>query len=148
MSNEITTTGFKIEVSDGAETPAFIEIENATMVPTLGGEAPEIDVTNLKSVQREYLLGISDPGTASVECNYNQKATPESVITDLPTGQSECLKLYKSAEKRMFRCTFSDGLVAQAEGLVKMWQLSGGVDEAVKLTITIRWSGEVAYDPA
>lgn len=87
MSGELKTQGSELFLLDTSESPErVLKIANLTTVDSLGGAASDIDVTNLDSLAREYLVGLQDNGTASFGLNLNPQDESHQKIFELAGG--------------------------------------------------------------
>lgn len=94
VKSQLTT--FSISTDNAAGTPVIID--GVISVADLdSGEAPETDVTVLSSTEREFMLGLTDPGTFTMSLRFN---------LDDP-GQAELYKARKDGVMRKFVCTLN-----------------------------------------
>ena len=130
-------TGNAKTVADADDT--FIQIGEVVSFSDLdGGESAEIEVTHLLSEAKEYLMGLPDTGTFSMELNY--------IFGD--AGQAEA----RAARRARRKCNFQvilpndEGTVLKFKGFVKTAPISGGVDQKLATTMAVRVSGAVAEE--
>lgn len=77
MSGELKTQGSQLFLLDNGVSPAaVVRITNLTNIDGLGGAASDIDVTNMDSTAREFLVGLKDNGQASFGMNF----APQSAV--------------------------------------------------------------------
>jgi len=87
MSGELKTQGTELYLLDVFSSPQrVLKIANLTSVDSLGGAASDIDVTNLDSTAREYLVGLQDNGTASFGLNLNPQDDSHQVMFAIAGG--------------------------------------------------------------
>jgi hypothetical protein len=87
MAGELKTQGSELYLLDTFSSPTrVLKISNLTSVDSLGGAASDIDVTNLDSTAREYLVGLQDNGTASFGLNLDPKDESHQVMFDIAGG--------------------------------------------------------------
>lgn len=87
MSGELKTQGSELYMLDTSESPErVLKIANLTTIDSLGGSASDIDVTNLDSTAREYLVGLQDNGTASFGLNLNPQDESHQKIFEVAGG--------------------------------------------------------------
>jgi hypothetical protein len=87
MSGELKTQGSELYLLDTSESPErVLKISNLTTVDSLGGSASDIDITNLDSQAREYLVGLQDNGTASFGLNLNPRDDSHQKIFEIAGG--------------------------------------------------------------
>ena len=128
----IDTTGKTITPGVGTATPVtFTTIANVKTFSTLDGEASEIDVTNVLSTGKEFILGLTDPGHTQWEMDYQK--------TD--AGQAACMAAKISGALKTFKLTFSDATTVTLSAFVKKFDIKGGVDAVYKSTMNLRVSG-------
>lgn len=98
----------------------------------LDGEASEIDTTHLKSLAKEFDIGLQDFGGFTLEW-----------LTDYAdAGQNALRAAQATGEKKTLSVTFVDATIATFECYVKNAQrLSGGVDATVDGGATLRITG-------
>ena len=133
MANAIETQGFKFEIGNEDSPLTYTEVKEVVSFSGLDGEAAEIDVTQLQSSAKEYLMGLQDFGNWSLEVNY----LPDD------SGQDKMRAAKASREIQDFRATLSDGTLVTFRGFVKTNPISGGVDAKVDGSFSIRISGDV-----
>lgn len=137
MAQAITAQGFKLEIGNVDSPLTYTEIKEVKSFQGFDGEASEVDVTHLRSHAKEFLMGLQDFGSFSVDVNH------------LPSdpGQLLARAAKASAVVQDFKATFSDGSTAVFQGYVKSNPRSGGVDAAVDGSFAIRITGEVVETP-
>lgn len=87
MSGELKTQGTALYLLDTYNSPdAVLKIANVSTIDSLGGAASDIDVTNLDSTAREYLVGLKDNGTASFGLNLNPQDNSHQTILAISGG--------------------------------------------------------------
>lgn len=136
MSDAIVSQGFKLEIGDVGESPAELtEIKEIKSFTAFEGQAAEIDVTNLQSSAKEYIMGLQDFGGFSVDANH--------LASD--PGQDEARTAKAGGTKKTFVATFSDGETAAFDGFVLSNARSGAVDAAVEGGFNIKITGSVTF---
>lgn len=101
------------------------------------GEAPDIDVSHLRSIEREFLLGLPDPG------NFTMQLWVPSVAD---AAQARVRKLKELGTAAAFSLTLASGQVAAFMGLVKSFQLQPlTTDAAVAASVSIRLRSALAW---
>lgn len=136
MVKAIESQGVKLAVSAGSPT-SFSDIGNITDFNGPGGQASVIDVSNLDSTFREKIMGLPDEGQFSFNVNWD----PDNVTHQtLRTGRANRTRLE-------FRLTLTDATpsVGLFFAYVLGFVVSGGVDSAVKLALTLEIDGPVAW---
>jgi hypothetical protein len=136
MANAIETQGFIFEVADPTSSPlSYVAVGEVTSFTGFDGAAAEIDVTHLQSTAKEFLMGLQDFGSFSIECNYLQG----------DAGQDDLRAAKASRDVQAFRVTFSDASTATFQGYVLSASVAGGVDAKVDGSFTIRITGDVTF---
>lgn len=136
MSDAIVSQGFTLEIGDVGDSPTVLtEIKEIKSFTAFEGQAAEIDVTNLQSTAKEFIMGLQDFGGFNVDVNH-LSADP---------GQDEARAAKASGTKKTFLATFSDGETAAFDGYVLSNGRSGGVDQAVEASFSIRITGSVIF---
>ncbi|KEZ04808.1 tail protein [Burkholderia sp. MSh2] len=137
-SKRTKAQGTKVEVSKTISTDiddvALVFVDLDTTGKTFqwqGGQSSEIDATTLASEEKEFELGLPDPGEFSVDGNFS--STDE--------GQGILRAARSTGEKRVFRATFVDGSKFLFVGMVRQYTWSAGVDGLVAATFSVRVSG-------
>lgn len=134
---DINTTGGAAWTSGGTATPvAWTPIGNLTSFKGFDGQANEIDITNMGSVAKEFLLGIQDYGHFTFDVDKD--------FTD--AGQLACDAAKRAGTLKNFKLTLPNAKTATFSGYVKNTPLDGVVDQTLKTTgISIRITGDVTY---
>lgn len=136
MANAIETQGFKFEIADPAVSPLiYVAVGEVVSFSGFDGQAAEIDVTHLQSTAKEWLMGLQDFGTFSIECNF----------LNSDAGQDDMRAAKASRDVQAFRCTFSDNSTATFQGYVLSAAISGGVDAKVDGSFSVRVTGNVTF---
>jgi hypothetical protein len=132
----IDATGYTAYGSGGSATPqTMTEVGSITGISGFDGEASEADSTTLRSTAKEFLTGLQDFGTVSLNLN---------LVTD--TGQARLRKLKGSATVGAFSITLSDGTVSAFRALVMSSPFNvAGPDSIVTGSAKLRVTGEPAW---
>jgi hypothetical protein len=141
MSGSISSQGVAILRGDGSGSPEnFEKIAEVMSFNGPGTSAPEIDVTSLDSTAKEYRLGLKDHGTFSFESMFIPK----------DSGQKGLQADLDNRTLRNFRLEFpkqdeasTSGTVFEFAAYVTEFSMTGGVDEVVKASISLRISGDI-----
>lgn len=114
-----------------------VAIANVKSYSGFDGESGEIDVTNLDSGGKEYLVGLIDFGSFSMDWSVDWS----------DAGQTAMRAAQTSGNVVVFVLTLPGGAgVATFNGLVKNAQsISGGVDAALDGSASVKITGTVAY---
>ena len=132
----VDSTAYTTYVSDGTSTPITLsKVGNIKDFDIQQDEATEIDVTNLDSLRKEYLIGLAGSWTAT--SNYD--------IDTSDTGQAEFEAAQNDGENRVFTVTLLSGSVFAGLGYVKSTSASGSPDGVVSGTVNIRGTGQPTW---
>lgn len=85
--------GTKISISDMGTTPVFTQIKEVKSIKPAGASVSKLDVTDLDSDAMEYLAGLPDNGTLSIEIN----------ILESDPGQIAALAAFLASENVDFK---------------------------------------------
>lgn len=135
MSNAIESQGFKFEIGNLDSPLTYTEVKEVGNFKGFDGQAAEIDVTHLQSTAKEYLMGLQDFGSLSIDVNH------------LPSdaGQVKMRSAKVSRDIQDFKITFSDNSTAKFQGYVLSNPISLGVDSKVDGSFAVRISGNVTF---
>lgn len=134
---DIDTTGKTIVGTAATATPvSWTEIKEIYDVNPDGGESGEIDTTHLQSTAKEFMTGLKDWGSISMDMAW--------LFDD--AGQLALLEAQAAASKKDFKITYSNSKTATFEGYVK--NVSGptaSVDDKLTGAASIKISGTVTF---
>lgn len=131
---DIDSRAFSAYTSGGTATPVqWTQIKDVNSFDWSDGEGSDIDITNLDDTAKKYLVGLTDPGTFSVELS----------VDTADAGQSACATAKASGLTKDFKLELPNGAVRTFQGIVKSMPESGGVDAKVAGSMNIRISGAV-----
>lgn len=114
----------------------YTAIPGVTSIQLGGPSRGEIDVTDLDSPAKEFLMGLKDSGQLSLDVNFN----PDNSVHTLLRSDID------STSPRRFRLTFRDTspyTTYTFEAFVMGMPITMGVDQAVKATVTLRITGDI-----
>src|SRR5262245_62074148 len=135
MSDALITQGTLLEVGQGTTPETYIAVGEVTDWDGPGGEAPEIDVSHLQSVKKEYKLGLPDSG----DMTYNCQLVPGNA------GQLRIIQLHDAKASATFRLTYSDLTTRRTfTAFVRRYREAGAKDNVVRAAITLRVTGDIA----
>lgn len=150
----LKTQGTEIYILDSTDTGnEVIKVTNVISGSGIGGEAGEIDKTNLDSLAREFLTALKDEGSITLNLNYDPKEASHQKLNAL-FGQDNVRFLIASSESAT-QPTFSTDYSIPTDR--STWDFEGGVrsfskdfesDNIWKATATIRVSGAVVETAA
>lgn len=141
MSQKLTSQLSTFEVEDTAASPvAFVQVEGVTTIRDLrSGTAAEIDVSDLSSDAKEFILGLADNGTMGLDLIYDP-SDPGQVILE---------GLRETSASNNFRVTVPNPLNSPAvsvftfAGFVRTFPFTAAVDAALVGTVEVRITGAI-----
>lgn len=141
MSQKLKSQTSTFEVLDPNASPdTWVEVGGVRSINDLrSGTATEIDVSDLSSTAKEFVLGLADNGAMNLEMLYD----PEDA------GQVILEGLRESSDSNQFRITIPNPLNSPAVtvftfiGFVQTFPFSIGVDAAITGTVTVRITGAI-----
>ncbi len=129
----IDTSGKTITAAGTATSVTFTSIVNVRSFSGFDGAASEIDVTNLSSVAKEFVLGLVDSGQFTFEIDYDSDNS----------GHVALRSKQVSGVLSNFKMTLPDATVITFNAYVKKFSLAGGVDAVVRSSVDLRITGAV-----
>ena len=98
-------------------------------------------MSHLRSTRKQYLPGLADNGTVSLECHFTG-GTEQMRLFDMfnNTSDPEQMRILipiASGSTTFHRFTFL--------GIISKWSIADATDTAVKLSITVQTTGGVTY---
>lgn len=134
------------------ESPTLMKIANLLQVPQEGGQKTEIDVTNLDSDRKEFLLGLEDGGSITVNVNYDPSEASHAALRALKDAgtASQFVVCYSDGTSAP---TYSTGTITPPtdrtgvvfNALVQGFAVTGDVDNVLKAAVTLRVTGAATY---
>lgn len=138
MANQaVKTQGTVLAIEEPPGSTTYVDIGDVKSVGASGGQAPEIDVTNLGSTAKEFILGLADNGTIPLGLNW------AGVGND--AGQTHLLSRYNDSTATSFRVTFSNSDTMTFSALVQTFDVSVEPDAAVDLAVGLRVTGSRVF---
>ena len=134
-SSALETQGVLIQRGDGASPEVFTTIPEIVSFDGPGGSATEIDVTDLSSTAKEFRMGLKDEGDFSFEMMYLPNNAQHSGLQSDRTART----------LRTFLITLTDSPQSTLKftAYVREFSISGGVDDVLRASVTLRISGDV-----
>lgn len=131
---DIDTTGKTITAS-GTFTPlGWTKVENLVSFKGFDGQASELDVTDLDSTAKEFMLGLQDWGTFSFDVNRDMN----------DPGQQAVDASKRAGTQKPYKLTLPNGKTKTFNAYCKNSPLEGGVDQVLKTSgVTLRITGDV-----
>lgn len=133
----VSTQGFMLEVSTDSGV-TWVEVKNITDIPDPTGTASDLDATNLASTSKEYIAGLRDSQSATIN-GQRVALDPGQKILRLNAGNATPLQ---------FRNTFSDGEILTYLATVKKFAVTGSTDSVQMFSTEIRGSGTGTWSGA
>ena len=137
MANSRKTQGSKIEVSGAASPSVFTKIVNVTDISESGATLDQIDVTNLDSTAKEFVPGLPDYGTVTVQINFDSDEATHQTLDQLAQGGTSAIRDWRITESG----GGSPGSRTQFKGFVQALQKARAVNSVVKATVTVKKTG-------
>ena len=132
----VNGTGYGAYTSGGTATPVTLTaIGRARNIKGGGGEASEMDGSDLGSTAKEFESGLADYGSASCDINVD--------FTD--AGQNAIRTAFGTGAEKDFQVTYIDGTIEGFVGFVKGYEHGGEVDGFIQGTINIRKTGVTTW---
>ncbi len=134
-SSALDSQGLTIAHSANTSPYSFTTIPEVSNVSGPGGQASEIDVTDLSSTAKEFRMGLQDEGTITLDINYIPGNTVHAQLRTDRANQTLAV----------YRITFTDSpqttwtFTAYCLG----FEVSNAVDDVTKASITLRVSGSI-----
>lgn len=137
---EVNTVGKTITIDAGNTTAtptAWIKVGEVTNLDGSSSAAPDIEVTDLSSTQKEYRVGLADPGTVSME----------AYCVDDDPGLAAMEASFNAASVKNYKITYPEGAtpIRTFQASVRSFPQVGKAskDGVVTGTIELRRSGAV-----
>lgn len=134
-SNAILAQGTKFAYSADESPPSWSDIPEIRTLGGPDGSAPTIDVTDLDSTGREYVLGLKDEGSFSLGIMY----IPQNAV------HAALRTAWGNRTKLRFRVTFTDATttVWEFSGYVTGFSGNAAVDTVIEATVGIKITGSI-----
>jgi predicted secreted protein len=133
--NAVEAQGTKIRVSADGSPPSFSDIPEVRTIGGPDGSAPTIDVTDLDSTAREYILGLKDEGQIQLGFMYRPANSVHQTLRNA----------FSNRTLMQFQIDFTDDATRwEFDGYVTGFPISAAVDTVVEGTITIKITGAIA----
>lgn len=132
---EVDTTGKTITAGSGTATPVtWTKIENLVSFKGFDGQASELDITDMDSTAKEFMLGLQDWGTFSFDVNRDMN----------DAGQQAVDAAKRAGTKKSYKLTLPNNKTKTFDAYCKNSPLEGGVDQVLKTSgVTLRITGDV-----
>lgn len=134
----LESQGTTLAIGDGGGPETFNNITRVVSVSGLGnGSSTEIDITDLSSSGKEFLLGLKDEGEITLTLNLD---TSDTYQTQLRTARDN-----RTLTNFQLTLTDSGPTVISFAAYVKTFGIDVGVDDKVPLNVALRISGEATW---
>jgi len=132
----VDTTGKTITPGAGTATPAtWAKVGNCKTFTGFDGKSDEIEVTDLDSQAKEFIVGLPDFGSFQVGLNWKNN----------DAGQAKMFALYEAQQVGNFKLVLPNGRTATFQAYVIEFPISGGTNQTVQTTVTLRITGLVTW---
>lgn len=142
----VATDTFQLKGVDGSTYTAYAsggtavpktmtEVANCRTATLFQGTTPELDVTNMRSLAKEYLLDIPDRGNGSFLLD----------IDPTDPGQAAMKLAHQLTTSKVFAVTDRNGKVTAFVGFVQSWPVNMGVGQVIQGTVAIRTTSLEAW---
>jgi len=152
--SELKTQGTHLFLLDDADTGNEVrKLGQITGGTGVGGEAGEIDVTDLDSEAMEYLTALKDNGSLSLNVNWDPQNQSHQTIDALVGGDNKRILICcsESATDPSFTSAFvlpTDRTVLDFTAGIRAFQKDFTTNEVWRASITMRISGDITITPA
>lgn len=151
---KVKTQGTELYLLDSTDSGNEVrKIGSITGFSGIGGEAGEIDVTDMDSVAREFLTGLKDNGTVSINFDYDPQDESQQTMDALVGGANKrfLVALSESSTQPTYGSDFTlptDRTTFDFTAGVRSFQLDASADDAWRGTTNLRVSGDITKTPA
>lgn len=138
---KLLTSGITLQVK-GAEDSDWKLLKGLKAVPDLGGQAEQVDVTDLGSTNKEYINGLSDYGTLEFGFFMDNHKDAEGA-TEIQNAYA-ALKAYEVAGvSPQFKLTYPGDIGFEWEGTVTIKIVAAEVNAALEFVLMTSLKGEM-----
>lgn len=132
----IDGSGYGAWVSGGTTSlQTMLVVGSLSTVSGFDGTSTEIDTTSLSSTAKEYLIGLQDFGQVTL-----------GLFLASDAGQTLLRSIKRTAAATAMSITLSDGTISAFVAFCKQFSFdAGGPDNAVKVSVGLRVTGEPAW---
>ena len=134
--DSVDSTGYTAYVSGGTAIEQTMTVVGNIKDFSIDQDAPtEIDVTNLDSTRKEFMIGLA--GSWTMSCSMD--------IDPADTGQLELVDAQNDGLIRTFTITLASGAVFAGRGYVMNFGAAGSPDAVVNGTLSVRGTGQPSW---
>lgn len=151
---KVKTQGTELYLLDDTDSGNEVrKIGSITGFSGIGGEAGEIDVTDMDSVAREFVTGLQDNGTVNINFDYDPQDESQQTLDALVGGANKrfLVALSESDTQPTYSSTYTlptDRTTFDFSAGVRSFQLDASADDAWRGTTNLRVSGDITKTPA
>ena len=151
---KVKTQGTELYLLDDTDSGNEVrKIGSITGFSGIGGEAGEINITNMDSVAQEFLTALKDNGTVNVNFDYDPQDESQQTLDALVGGANKrfLVALAESDTQPTYSSTFdlpTDRTTFDFNAGVRSFQLDASADDAWRGTTNLRVSGDIIKTPA
>lgn len=151
---KVKTQGTELYLLDDTDSGNEVrKIGKITGFSGIGGEAGEIDVTDMDSVAREFLAALKDNGTVTVNFDYDPQDEAQQTMDALQGGDNKrfLLALSETDTQPTYGSDYTlptDRTTFGFNAGVRSFQLDGNADDVWRGTTNLRVSGDITKTPA
>ena len=151
---ELKTQGFELFLLDSADTGNEVrKIAQVSAVSGLGGSSTEITTTNFDSARQEFLVGLADSGSLTVNLDFDPQDAGHTTLQSLQGGANK--RFFLAGSEAGTDPTYSMSYTLPTDRTswdfnagVQQFQLDMNADDVVRGTVTLRISGAVTFTAA
>jgi len=136
MAERVKVQTTKFQVSDGGDPEAFNDVPQIKSISGLGsGQSQEIDVTDFDSTGKEFVQGLKDEGSVSIDMVYDPNDTQQTRLETIRSNQ----------ETTNFKIVLSDTNNTNFEfaGFITSFEKTLEEDDVMRASVSIRITGAI-----
>ena len=137
-TSALSSQGTTLQMSPTGSPQVFSTVPEIVSISGPSGSAQEQDASDLSSTAKEYKFGLKDHGEISLDMNY----IPDNTVhASVRTAFTE-----NPPTPRLWRLTFTDTAPAKIwefQAYVKGFSVSAGVDQILKVAVTLRITADI-----
>lgn len=143
MSQKLTSQQSYFEVEDLGSPGIFVRVGGVTSIRDLrSGTAAEIDVSDLSSTAKEFILGLADNGTMGLDLIYDPSDPGQIILETLRETSAE--NAFRVGVPNPLQSGSPTGFTEFSfSGFVQTFPFSASVDAALTGTVSIRLTGAI-----
>ena len=150
----LKTQGFEVFLLDDADTGNEVrKIAQISGTNGLGGSATEIPITNFDSLRQEFLVGLADSGSLTLNLDFDPADAGHTTLQSLQGGANK--RFFLAGSEAGTDPSYSSGYTLPTDRTswdfnagVQQFQLDMSADDVVRGTVTLRISGAVTFTAA